>query len=46
MAGEVAGLEISLREAVQKLVSLDRMLNRQPAGPTNLGMPIIAGSAH
>ncbi len=44
--GEVGGLEISLREAAQKLVSLDRMLNRQPAGPTNLGMPIIAGSAH
>jgi integrase len=42
--GEVAGLEISLREAAQKLVRLDRMLDRQPTGPTNLGMPIIGGS--
>jgi len=39
--GEVAGLELTLREAAKKLVSLDRLLNRQPAGPTNLGMPII-----
>ncbi|MGH3688462.1 MAG: tyrosine-type recombinase/integrase [Pseudonocardiaceae bacterium] len=39
--GEVAGLEINLREAAQKLVSLDRMRDRQPTSPVNLGIPII-----
>ena len=40
--GEVTGLEISLREAAQKLVSLDRMRDRQLSGPVNLGIPVIA----
>ena len=40
--GEVTGLEISLREAAQKLVSLDRMRDRQPAGPINLTVYVSA----
>ncbi len=39
--GEVAGLEASLNEASRKLVNLDRARDRQPAGPVNLGIPII-----
>ncbi|WP_410570713.1 tyrosine-type recombinase/integrase [Amycolatopsis sp. cmx-4-61] len=39
--GEVAGLDTSLNEASRKLVSLDRTRDRQPAGPVNLGIPII-----
>jgi hypothetical protein len=37
--GEVA----SLHAAARKLVSLDRMRDRQPAGLVNLGIPIITG---
>lgn len=40
--GEVAGLDASLNEASRKLVSLDRARERQPAGPVNLGIPVIA----
>ncbi|MGI8305874.1 tyrosine-type recombinase/integrase [Saccharopolyspora hattusasensis] len=39
--GEVQGLEVSLNEATKKLVRLDRMRDRQPTGPVNLGIPII-----
>jgi hypothetical protein len=39
--GEVAGLQTSLRAASAKLVTLDRMRDRPPAGAVNLGMPII-----
>jgi hypothetical protein len=39
--GEVAGLDASLQAAARKLVSLDRMRDRQPAGPVNLGIPVI-----
>jgi integrase len=39
--GEVAGLEASLNEASRKLVSLNRTRERQPAGPVNLGIPVI-----
>ncbi len=40
--GEVEGLQASLNAATSKLVSLDRMRNRRPGGPVNLGIPIIA----
>jgi hypothetical protein len=39
--GEVEGLQASLNAATSKLVSLDRMRNRRPGGPVNLGIPII-----
>lgn len=39
--GEVAGLETSWKAASRKLVSLDRMLDRQSSGPVNLGIPVI-----
>jgi integrase len=42
--GEVQGLQVSLAKAKEKLASLDRTLDRspgRPAGPTDLGMPII-----
>jgi site-specific recombinase XerD len=39
--GEVAGLDVSLQAASRKLVTLDRMCDRQPSGPVNLGMPVI-----
>ena len=39
--GEVAGLNASVNAAARKLVSLDRMRQRQPSGPINLGIPII-----
>jgi integrase len=39
--GDVVGLDASLNEAVRKLVSLDRARERQPAGPVNLGIPVI-----
>jgi hypothetical protein len=42
--GEVQGLETSLNEAARKLVSLDRARDREPAGPVNLGIPIITDS--
>jgi hypothetical protein len=42
--GEVAGLNGSLQAAATKLVSLDRMRDRQPVGPVNLGIPIITES--
>jgi hypothetical protein len=41
--GEVAGLNASLHAAAQKLAGLDRMRDRQPAGPVNLGIPVITG---
>lgn len=41
--GEVEGLKVSLDAAARKVVSLDRMPDRQP-GPVNLGVPIIAKS--
>jgi integrase len=40
--GEVQGLQGSLDAATRKLVSLDRIRNRQPTGPVNLGIPVIA----
>jgi hypothetical protein len=39
--GEVEGLKVSLEAASRKLVSLDRMQDRQPSGPVNLGIPVI-----
>ncbi|MGW3473411.1 hypothetical protein ACWDKQ_34285 [Saccharopolyspora sp. NPDC000995] len=42
--GEVQGLQVSLDAAARKLVSLDRMRDRQPTGPVNLGMPVITDS--
>jgi site-specific recombinase XerD len=39
--GEVAGLNESLQAAARKLVSLDRMRDRQPTGPVDLGIPVI-----
>ncbi len=39
--GEVEGLKVSLEAASRKLVSLDRAQDRQPSGPTNLGIPVI-----
>jgi hypothetical protein len=39
--GEVEGLKVSLEAASRKLVSLDRAHDRQPNGPTNLGIPVI-----
>jgi hypothetical protein len=39
--GEVDGLQTSLRAASAKLVTLDRMRDRPPAGAVSLGMPII-----
>jgi hypothetical protein len=39
--GEIDGLNVSLEAAGRKLVSLDRMRDRQPVGPVNLGIPII-----
>jgi hypothetical protein len=39
--GEVAGLDASLQAAARKLASLDRMRDRQPVGPVNLGIPVI-----
>jgi hypothetical protein len=39
--GEVEGLKISLEAASRKLVSLDRMQDRQPSSPVNLGIPVI-----
>ncbi|MCI2422699.1 hypothetical protein MOQ72_35265 [Saccharopolyspora sp. K220] len=40
-SGEIEGLNVSLEAASRKLVSLDRMRDRQPTGPVNLGIPII-----
>jgi hypothetical protein len=34
-------LKVSLEAASRKLVSLDRAQDRQPNGPTNLGIPVI-----
>ncbi|WP_328442771.1 tyrosine-type recombinase/integrase [Amycolatopsis sp. NBC_00438] len=42
--GEVAGLQVSLNEAARKLTSLDRARARGPAGPVDLGVPVIADS--
>jgi hypothetical protein len=39
--GEIEGLTASLKAANRKLASLDRMRDRQPTGPINLGMPVI-----
>lgn len=43
--GEVEGLESSLAAATNKLLGLDRMRDREPAGPVNLGIPVITDSA-
>lgn len=40
--GEVAGLKTSLDAAARKLVSVDRMRERQPAGPVDLGIPVMS----
>jgi hypothetical protein len=42
--GEVAGLQVSLNEAARKLTSLDRARARGPAGPIDLGVPVISDS--
>ncbi|WP_371678844.1 hypothetical protein [Streptomyces sp. NBC_01276] len=43
--GEVQGLQVSLTKAKEKLVTLDRSLERGRStghsGPTDLGMPVI-----
>ncbi|MFF3584863.1 hypothetical protein [Streptomyces mirabilis] len=43
--GEVQGLQVSLTKAKEKLVALDRSLERTHnngrGGPTELGMPVI-----
>ncbi|MEU8436903.1 hypothetical protein AB0F18_29160 [Streptomyces sp. NPDC029216] len=43
--GEVQGLQVSLTKTKEKLVALDRSLERSRhtshGGPTDLGMPII-----
>jgi hypothetical protein len=43
--GEVQGLQVSLTKAKEKLVALDRTLERSRGtgqdGPTDLGMPVI-----
>jgi hypothetical protein len=39
--GEVTGLTASLEAAARKLASLDRMRERQPAGPVDLGIPVL-----
>ena len=39
--GEIEGLNVSLEAASRKLVSLDRMRDRQSSGPVNLGIPVI-----
>lgn len=39
--GEIEGLNVSLQAASRKLISLDRMRDRQSNGPVNLGIPII-----
>jgi hypothetical protein len=39
--GEVAGLDASVKEAARKLVSLDRLHDRQTMGQVNLGIPVI-----
>ncbi|SDJ02338.1 Phage integrase family protein [Actinokineospora alba] len=44
-SGEVAGLTTSLNAASNKLVSLDRMIDRGPSGgPVGLGIPVIGPS--
>jgi hypothetical protein len=40
-SGEVAGLDTSLHTAARKLAGLDRMRDRQPGGPVNLGIPVV-----
>ncbi|SFW87052.1 tyrosine-type recombinase/integrase [Amycolatopsis australiensis] len=42
--GEVAGLQTSLNEAARKLTSLGRTRTRGPAGPVDLGVPVIVDS--
>ncbi|MFE2315351.1 hypothetical protein ACFXC8_19670 [Streptomyces sp. NPDC059441] len=44
--GEVQGLQVSLTKAKDKLVALDRTLERSrgQGGPTELGMPVITRS--
>ena len=37
--GEIHGLQVTLDTATRKLVSLDRIRDRQPAGPVSLGVP-------
>jgi hypothetical protein len=39
--GEIQSLNVSLDAASRKLVSLDRMRDRQLGGPVNLGIPVI-----
>jgi hypothetical protein len=39
--GEVQGLQTSLEAAKRKLASVDRAARAKPAGPTDLGMPLI-----
>ena len=41
--GEVAGLKTSRDAAARKLVNLDKLRERPPAGPVNLGIPIVSG---
>jgi hypothetical protein len=41
--GEVAGLKTSRDAAARKLVSLDKVRERQPGGLVNLGIPVISG---
>lgn len=42
--GEAQGLRVSLDAAANKLVNLDRMRDRQPTGPVNLGIPLITNT--
>lgn len=42
--GEVQGLRVSLDAAANKLVNLDRMRDRQPTRPVNLGIPVITNT--
>lgn len=38
-SSEVAGLDVSLQSATIRLTGLDRMRDRQPSGPVNVGIP-------
>lgn len=43
--GEVQGLQVSLKAATAKLISLDRLRDRQNSTVTSLGMPVIKEGA-
>jgi hypothetical protein len=40
-SAEAVGLQVSLDATAGKLAGLDRMRDRQPPGPVDLGVPVI-----